>query len=102
MSLKTLYSLLQSAWHCTPGQSISGRGTEEKITAYCASIALTSRFCCSVEVQQVLGYKPQLYHLFNGLLLLLVVLHVYWFAIICKIALAKVLQGKEVEDTRED
>ena len=49
-----------------------------------------------------MGYRPQLYHLFNGLLMLLVVLHVYWFAIICKIALAKVLQGKDVEDTRED
>lgn len=34
-------------------------------------------------------------------MLLLVVLHVYWFAIICKIA-AKALQGKDVEDTRED
>ena len=56
---------------------------------------------CSVEVRQLLGYTPPLYHLFNSLMLLLVVLHVYWFAIICKIAV-KALQGKDMEDTRED
>lgn len=56
---------------------------------------------CSFEVEQVLGFKPELYTVFNGLLLTLVVLHVYWFAIICNIALQKVLEGKDVADVRE-
>lgn len=55
----------------------------------------------SFEVEQVLGFKPELYTVFNGLLLTLVVLHVYWFAIICNIALQKVLEGKDVADVRE-
>ena len=49
----------------------------------------------------MLGYKPRLYTLFNALLVTLVVLHIYWFAIICNIALQKVLQGKEMADVRE-
>lgn len=49
----------------------------------------------------MLGFKPELYTVFNGLLLTLVVLHVYWFAIICNIALQKVLEGKDVADVRE-
>lgn len=57
--------------------------------------------CCSFQVEQVLGYKPELYSLFNGLLLLLVALHIYWFAIICNIALQKVLKGKDIADARE-
>ena len=57
--------------------------------------------CCSFEVEAVLGFKPQLYSLFNGLLVTLVVLHIYWFAIICNIALQKVLQGKDMADVRE-
>ena len=56
---------------------------------------------CSFEVERVLGFKPELYTVFNGLLLTLVVLHVYWFAIICNIALQKVLEGKDVADVRE-
>ncbi len=57
--------------------------------------------CCSFEVEHVLGFKPDMYMLFNGLLLMLVVLHIYWFAIICNIALQKVLEGKDVADVRE-
>ena len=53
-------------------------------------------------MRRILGYTPPLYYLFNSLMVLLVVLHVYWYAIICKIALDKVLEGKDVEDTRED
>lgn len=52
-------------------------------------------------MEAVLGFKPRLYSLFNALLVTLVVLHIYWFAIICNIALQKVLQGKEVADVRE-
>jgi len=52
-------------------------------------------------VERVLGFKPDMYMLFNGLLLMLVVLHIYWFAIICNIALQKVLKGKDVADVRE-
>jgi len=62
---------------------------------------IKSCLCCSFEVEQVLGYKPELYMPFNGLLLMLVVLHVYWFAIICNIALQKVMKGKVVADVRE-
>ena len=57
--------------------------------------------CCSFQVEQVLGFKPELYSLFNGLLLMLVALHIYWFAIICNIALQKVLKGKDIADARE-
>lgn len=57
--------------------------------------------CCSFEVEAVLGYKPRLYAVFNTLLVTLVMLHIYWFAIICNIALQKVLQGKEMADVRE-
>ncbi|KAL3130443.1 hypothetical protein ABBQ38_008266 [Trebouxia sp. C0009 RCD-2024] len=55
----------------------------------------------SFEVEAVLGFKPHLYTLFNGLLVTLVVLHIYWFGIICKIALQKVLHGKDMADVRE-
>lgn len=55
----------------------------------------------SHEVEHVLGFKPDMYMLFNGLLLMLVALHIYWFAIICNIALQKVLEGKDVADVRE-
>lgn len=63
--------------------------------------ALKVMLCCSFEVEAVLGFKPRLYTLFNGLLVTLVVLHIYWFGIICNIALEKVLHGKDVADVRE-
>ena len=56
---------------------------------------------CSFEVERVLGYKPFLYPTFNALLVLLLILHVYWFAMICKIAYSKITTGK-VEDIREE
>lgn len=66
----------------------------------CVEVSIT--LYCSVEVRHLLGYVPPLYYLFNSLMVLLVVLHVYWFAIICKIALDKVLEGKDVTDSREE
>ena len=61
----------------------------------------TKLLCCSFEVEAVLRYKPPMYMVFNALLVTLVVLHIYWFAIICNIALQKVLQGKQMADVRE-
>ena len=57
--------------------------------------------CCSFEVEHVLGYKPFLYPTFNALLVLLLMLHVYWFAMICKIAYSKITTGK-IGDVREE
>ena len=57
--------------------------------------------CCSFEVKRVLGYKPFLYPTFNALLVLLLLLHVYWFAMICKIAYSKITTGK-IDDVREE
>ena len=39
----------------------------------------------SVESTEVLGHKVKYYHLFNGLLCLLAVLHAYWFSLISKV-----------------
>lgn len=88
----SLHACLSSYTHLSSVES-------EVILCNCHQCKL---LCCSVEVRQILGYTPPLYYLFNSLMVLLVVLHVYWFVIICKIALDKVLEGKDVEDTREE
>lgn len=42
------------------------------------------------------------YHAFNYALMFLVVLHVYWFALILKVAYRTVVQNKEIADHREE
>ena len=49
----------------------------------------------------MLGHPPAFHFIFSALLLLLLAMHVYWFWLIIKIALRKLVVGK-VEDMRED
>lgn len=49
------------------------------------------------------GYKPWfVYYFFNALLLSLLVLHIFWFSIIARMALAFVLTGTVKQDARSD
>jgi hypothetical protein len=53
------------------------------------------------EQVAVLGYQPPYYFMFNGLLCLLVVLHVYWFGLILNVIRVKLNTGS-AHDVRED
>ncbi len=55
----------------------------------------------SVQSTEVLGKPVPYYYLFNGLLSLLVVMHVYWFTLIAKIAWRALATGAP-DDIRED
>lgn len=55
----------------------------------------------STESTQVLGHPVPHYHLFNGLLTLLAILHAYWFSLISKIAWRAVQSGT-TDDVREE
>ena len=47
-------------------------------------------------------YQPfPAYYLFNALLLVLQLLHIFWFYLIVKMA-ARLLSGNQVEDSRSD
>lgn len=50
---------------------------------------------------EVLSYRPPCLTAFNTFLLSLVVMHVYWFALILLVAYRRVALG-EIEDSRED
>ena len=59
--------------------------------------------CCALrrfESTKVLGFVIPLYHVFNGLLILLLVMHIYWFALIVRIAYRTVVSG-HIDDSRE-
>ena len=51
------------------------------------------------EAQTIIGPVPY-YRVFNGLLLTLLVMHIYWFALILRIAWRVVTKGN-AEDVRE-
>ncbi len=53
------------------------------------------------ELPAVLGGKPPMYYWFNGGLLLLLCLHVYWFALIMRVAKHALSTG-EGKDLREE
>jgi hypothetical protein len=53
------------------------------------------------EQVEVLGFQPPYYHMFNGLLCLLVCLHLYWFGLILRIVRIHLLTG-DARDVRED
>ncbi|KAK9908166.1 hypothetical protein WJX75_003679 [Coccomyxa subellipsoidea] len=56
---------------------------------------------CLFGVQHVLGYLPRYNTVMSAVLCLLIVLHVYWFSMIARIAWEKVTTGSAT-DTRED
>ena len=51
------------------------------------------------EAQAILGPIP-FYRLFNGLLITLLIMHIYWFALIVRIAWRVVTKGN-ADDVRE-
>lgn len=53
------------------------------------------------ESTEVLGFIIPLYHVFNGLLILLLIMHCYWFALIVRIAYRTVVSG-HIDDVREN
>lgn len=55
---------------------------------------------CSYESSEVLGYVIPLYRTLNGLLILLLIMHCYWFALITRIAYRTVVYG-DIDDVRE-
>ena len=57
--------------------------------------------CCAsrFEAPAILGRVP-FYRVFNGLLIVLLVMHIYWFALIVRIAWRVVTKGN-AEDVRE-
>lgn len=55
----------------------------------------------SVESTAILGQQVPLYNLFNGMLITLVVLHIYWFGLIVRIAYRALATGA-ANDIRED
>lgn len=56
---------------------------------------------CSVESTAILGQRVPLYHLFNGMLMTLEALHIYWFGLIARIAYRALATGAP-SDIRED
>ena len=48
----------------------------------------------------MLGHRVPYYNVFNGLLLALLVMHIYWFALIARIAYRTVVTGS-TDDVRE-
>jgi ceramide synthetase len=54
-----------------------------------------------LELPLVLGGRPPMYYMFNGLLLLLFVLHCYWFTLILRIVWLALTTGAAC-DVRED
>lgn len=69
----------------------------------CSSACLVQsrKYARSVESTEILGKPVPYYHLFNGLLSLLVLLHFYWFGLIAKIAWRALATGAP-DDIRED
>jgi len=53
------------------------------------------------ETKQVLG-EVQFYHFFNGSLIFLFLLHVYWFRMMVKLLVRLLFHGNELTDTREE
>ena len=56
---------------------------------------------CRFEAVKILGRRVPLYSVFNGSLVLLLMLHLYWFALICRIAFNIVTTG-DGHDVREN
>ena len=55
---------------------------------------------CRYESSEVFGYVIPLYRTLNGLLILLLIMHCYWFALITRIAYRTVVYG-DIDDVRE-
>ncbi|CAM4893915.1 unnamed protein product [Rotaria socialis] len=49
----------------------------------------------------ILGLFPA-YYMFNGLLILLQILHYFWFYLICQVAISACKAGKVKKDERSD
>ncbi|CAF0883758.1 unnamed protein product [Didymodactylos carnosus] len=58
-------------------------------------------YTTTYEEVEILGYFPAFY-LFNGLLMLLQVLHYFWFYLICQVAIGALKAGKVEKDERSD
>mmetsp|Transcript_9150 Transcript_9150/g.24651 ORF Transcript_9150/g.24651 Transcript_9150/m.24651 type:complete len:289 (-) Transcript_9150:744-1610(-) len=63
-------------------------------------------YSCFFEVQDALGFRPPFHMLLNSLMAFLYIIHIYWFALILKVAYLCVAtgRGKDVreEDSHED
>jgi ceramide synthetase len=64
------------------------------------------RSCLYEVISEIADKQPEIppephYTLFNGLLLTLLVLHIYWTFLIIKVVIRKLTSGK-TEDVRED
>lgn len=68
-----------------------------RLTAYPLMVIRSTLF----ELPVVLGGRPPMFYMFNGLLLLLFVLHCYWFTLILKIVWLALTTGA-ANDVRED
>jgi ceramide synthetase len=53
------------------------------------------------ELPGVLDGKPPMFYMFNGLLLLLLMLHCYWFTLIMRVVYVTLTTG-QTQDVRED
>jgi ceramide synthetase len=58
-------------------------------------------YTTTFEELTILGLFPA-YYIFNGLLILLQILHYFWFYIICRVAISALQAGKVKKDERSD
>lgn len=72
LNLKTTDAGRKGYWHCPISQSFLHMSSQIK------QLLMFGLRWCSVESTEILGQRVPYYHLFNGLLMLLAVLHAYW------------------------
>ncbi|CAF3860616.1 unnamed protein product [Rotaria magnacalcarata] len=58
-------------------------------------------YTTTFEELNILGLFPA-YYVFNGLLILLQILHYFWFYLICRVAILACKAGKVTKDDRSD
>ncbi|CAF4806890.1 unnamed protein product, partial [Rotaria sp. Silwood1] len=58
-------------------------------------------YTTTFEELTILGFFPA-YYVFNGFLILLQILHYFWFYLICRVAISAYKAGKVKKDDRSD